>query len=432
VLNICQQHARSGVNHPTGSRWAKVSTLALLTVVGVTALMLGGGQPTVFAASLHHANPSVSGRTPRSSRGSVGGLWMAIGDTPTAAELRAAVGRYNVVVLNAWDTGPLHLLKRLDPAITVLVYKDLSSTRSYAVHHGHDDRFLPTGVGYIEARPSWFAVDNANRRIEWTPYPHHWQMAVWDRAYQNRWIANVTQDVVAAGWDGVLADNDMSSLRGYNTALFSGTTTQRASDRLLSNGLDTLVARAGAALKAKGKLFVPNFSDGRLHLARWSRAASFGGAMDENFAHWGTDPAGGFVTDWPNTGWAAQTSELTAPLSLLVTRAAPGDMSALRYGLASAMVRAQGRVAWTGDTDGDYSTPNWSGLSADLGPPSAPGKRRASGAWTRPFARGLVIVNPTSQDNKTHLAGRYCDQRGTVWPHYLALRAHDALLLRRC
>lgn len=32
------------------------------------------------------------------------GLWLAIGDRPSDEELQAAVGRYRVVVLNAWDT----------------------------------------------------------------------------------------------------------------------------------------------------------------------------------------------------------------------------------------------------------------------------------------------------------------------------------------
>ena len=57
--------------------------------------------------------------------GPVCGLWYGIGDTPTPEEIELAAERYQVVVLNAWETDTLHRLHTLNPDITVLVYKDL-------------------------------------------------------------------------------------------------------------------------------------------------------------------------------------------------------------------------------------------------------------------------------------------------------------------
>ena len=330
----------------------------------------------------------------------VSGLWIATGGTPSEAELEQAIGRYAVVVLNAWDTDALHYLKAQDPDITVLVYKCLSSTRSYrgAVQAGKDATLLPAGVGYAAADPKWFALDKSGNRIEWGTYPGHWQMAVWDSGYQRAWSERVTQEVVAAGWDGVLADNDVSSLHYYSSAILAGTNGHDETDARIRDGLDGLISTAGAALQQHGKLLIPNISDARLFPGRWAQHSRFGGAMDENFAHWGTDPGAGFVSDWGKTGWIDQSAQAaTGRLSLFVTRASAGDQRALRYGWATAAVRGQGQVAWAPSTTNAYRDPETSPLlELDLGAPTGPGTRSPSGAWTRTFARGWVAVNPTT------------------------------------
>ncbi|MGY1690872.1 putative glycoside hydrolase [Geodermatophilus sp. SYSU D01105] len=321
------------------------------------------------------------------------GFWYAIGDRPTEQEIDAAPSRYGVVVLNSWETWALERLKQRDPSVVVLVYKDLSSTRSY-----HTGPQPPTGVGHAEADPSWFAVDGAGERIEWDPYPGHWQMAVWDPAYQQRWVDDVVEEVVSAGWDGVLADNDLSTLRWYDSALLAGTTSAEETDAQVRRGLDGLVTRAGEALRAHGRLLVPNVSDARLHEGRWAAHAAFGGAMEENFVHWGTDPGSGHVWDWGQSGWVTQTGQLTAPgLALTVTRAARGDTRTLLYGYASTLVRGDERDFWTPSTTpaGDYSEPEaLDEMTIPLGP-AADAVREPSGVWTRRFASGWAAVNPT-------------------------------------
>ena len=326
------------------------------------------------------------------------GLWYAIGDAPSVAEVDAAPARYGVVVLNPWDTWALHRIEQADPSVLVLVYKDLASTRSY-----HRGPAPPTGVGIeeAEARPEWFARDVGGTRIEWDPYPGHWQMAVWDTAYQDRWIAGVVREVADAGWDGVLADNDLATLRWYDSALLDGTTSSDETDAALRAGLDTLVARAGSALQAHGKLLVPNVSEARLSPGRWTDHAAHGGAMEENLAHGGTDADSGFVWDWGEAGWATQTEQLTsAGITLAITRAARDDRRSLLYGFASVLVRGDHDVFWAPSTTdaGTYTEPEWlPEMSIDLGDPSTDGLRGANGAWTRTFTRGWAAVNPTEQ-----------------------------------
>jgi len=215
-------------------------------------------------------------------------VWYAIGGSPSSASIEAAAGRHDVAVLNAWETSAMEQLRRLNPGIRVLVYKDLASTRDYpgAVDHGVDAAFLPSGVGYAatdRAHPEWFALDNGGRRIEWSKsYPHHWLMAVWNTAYQQQWAANVAAEVVREGWDGVLADNDMATLGWYSNKLIQGTHTQEESDQRLRDGLDRLVDVAGSSLVGAGKAFVPNISERGLSPQRWANHARFGGGMDEH------------------------------------------------------------------------------------------------------------------------------------------------------
>ncbi len=380
----------------TTSLRARVAAIAAGIAVAVTGVSVAA--PAQEAAAAHStgklskskrtsATPLVSSSTSRR------GFWYAIGDSPTVVEVDAAPAKYGVVVLNPWETWALRRIKQADPTVTVLVYKDLSSTRSY-----HLGPLPPTGVATAEAQPDWFATSSDGQRIQWEPYPGHWQMTVWDAAYQDRWVANVLSEVVSAGWDGVLADNDLGTLKWYSSSLLSGTSSVSETDQRLRDGLDVLVDKAGRALRARGKVLVPNLSDGRLYPGRWAAHATHGGGMEENFVHWGTDPASGFLWDWGPTGWVTQTDQLAAGPTVAVTRAAFGDTRTLLYGYASLLVRGGGDDYWMPSTTsaGDYTEPeSLREMSMDLGPPTGLGTRGPSGAWTRSFQRGWAAVNPT-------------------------------------
>jgi hypothetical protein len=388
---------------------------------------LGLQRNTAFATQAATLQPALS----RSSLtpGSTGGLWMSIGRTPTSDQIRALAPRYSVVVLNAWDLAAKALIRQINPKMLVLVYKDLASTRSYigAVDNGRDAARLPTGVGYIEASSSagWFATDSHGNRIQWGPYPGHWQMSVWLPGYQQRWTANVVRSLVHDHWDGVLADNDMQSLRYYSPAHLQGTKDAASSDARLRAGLQSLIEFAGPRVAAAGKQFIPNVSDGRLNLTRWKTASLYGGGMDENFSHWGTNGGRDYVGDWGSTGWVDQTTELSAPLTLTVTRAAPGDLQSLRYGYASALIRAVGRVVWTPSIVGDYSQPEWFAWEAvTTGLPTSVGLRQASGAWSRTFRHAFVAVNPLSTSATVIVPSGF-------GPLQLSIAPHDAKLLLR-
>lgn len=372
----------TGPSRPTGDPGGTGNTTS------PAASTTAGGDRTLPPATL----PSSAGDAGAGRRG----LWNAIGRTPTPAELDAAPALYGVVVVNIWETAALRRLKQLDPTIVVLAYQDLSSARSY--DHGP---LPPAGVGWAQANanPSWIALDTSGRRIEWNGYPGHWQTAVWDAGYQQAWTANVVQKVVAGGFDGVLADNAVSTLRWYSDQTLAGTSSAAQTDARLRAGIQALVERAGPALQAEGKMLVPNVSDARLFPGRWAAHARWGGAMEENFAHFGTTgDLSSFVTDWGADGWEGQARLLAHPgLSLAVTPVATGDQRAMRYGYASLLVRGDGDSFWQPNAAaGTYDAQQWipeqrwrTGSALGAG-------QRVGGAWVREYDHVWAAVNPTN------------------------------------
>ncbi|KZB81049.1 putative glycoside hydrolase family 15 protein [Amycolatopsis regifaucium] len=328
--------------------------------------------------------------------------WYGIGQPPTDNELKLAAKRYDVVVLNADQAPAMRKLRELNPRVKVLVYKDLSSTRNYAgaVNGGEDAEFLPSGIGYVAAQrahPEWFATDTRGNRIEWEGYPKHWQMTVWDPAYQQAWKTAVVTEVTREGWDGILADNDFNSLSHYSKALLTGTATAAETDRKLRDGLDAFLSLVGTAVQEAGKLFVPNVSETHLLPGRWTAHSRFGGAMEENFGFRENGGNGGLLTFRGNEFQELRAqAALGESLLLLVTRTRSAQQD--RAGYASAALLAGPRTCWTPATTDDYRDPEWSNLQdSGLGEAVDAAGRQPNGVWTRTFTSGWVAVNPTSK-----------------------------------
>ncbi len=327
--------------------------------------------------------------------------WYGIGQPPTSREIELAAKRYQVVVLNADQSAAMHRLHELNPAVKVLVYKDLSSTRNYpgAVDGGRDAAFLPSGIGYVAAQekhPDWFATDDRGRRIEWQGYPKHWQMAVWNPDYQQTWTDAVVAETNREGWDGILADNDFNSLSHYSPAVLAGTANVAETDRKLRDGLDAFLSRVGDAFAKAGKLLVPNVSETHLVPGRWTAHSRFGGAMEENFGFREDGGTGGLLTFRGNEFQELRAqAALGESLLLLVTRTR--NTREERAGYASAALLAGPRTCWTRATTDDYRDPEWSALQdSGLGEAVDAAGRLPNGVWTRTFSHGWVAVNTTA------------------------------------
>lgn len=319
-------------------------------------------------------------------------------------------GRYDVVVLNAWEAAWVPKLKRANPGVRALVYKDMSSTRSYAARDGVDDARLPTGVGYAEAerdRPEWFLADQRGRRVEWRGYPGHWWMDVGDAAYAERWAANVSAQAAAEGWDGVMIDNAMPTPAHY---LPPGRTLARyPDDTAYADATERFLAAVAPRLRAAGLSVVPNlganFEDAERY-RRWLDGAT--GVLREHYGRWGSDGHGAVLTGpaWDHQLTQHESVQGAGRMFLAVAYARPGDVPFQRYARASFL------LAWDGGPSALAVTPPTAGhdpwtpdATAAVGMPAGPRVPVGAG-WMRPYTDGVVVVNPSPSASVTFALGQ--------------------------
>ncbi|WP_238412873.1 putative glycoside hydrolase family 15 protein [Saccharothrix deserti] len=404
----------------------------VLGLVCAAALLLPSAGCTLDAASGRSVPPDPLAPMPRPLAPC--GWWYGIGEPPTTNEIAFAAQHYSLVVLNATETASLRQLKQLNPKIKVLAYKDFSSARNYpgAVDGETDAPLLPTGIGYFKAQresPHWFALDTEGKRIEWKPYPKHWQMTVWDPAYQKAWSEAVTAEVVREGWDGVLADNDFSSLKYYSTAVLKGAADAAESDRIIREGMDTFLTTAGDALRQAGKILIPNVSESHLTPGRWSAHSRYDGAMEENFGL--RDTGTGELLTFKGNEWKELRSQAALGESWLLLITHTKGAREERVGYATAALLASPHTCWSGATTKDYRNPDWSRYQdADLGEATETANQLPSGAWDRRFTGGYVAVNPTGKTARVTLPPDLVNvDGGAAAPATIDLAAGDAVIL---
>ena len=321
-------------------------------------------------------------------------------------------GRYSYVILNAWESNRIALLKAANPAVKVLVYKDMSSTRSYAVHAGKDDALLPTGVGYAaaeQAHAEWFLRDTHGDRVEWAGYDDHWWMDVGSASYQAAWLAAVQDEAVRNGWDGVFVDNAMADpqwyLGGRILARYPSASTYAAATR-------SFLAAVGPALLAKGLIVLPNISDASPEVwADWIHFTS--GGLKE---HWMKYPAAGsWFADWGFNYMQAllDATEAQNKIFIGLTASTADDVHSMRYARASFLVGWDGggsALVYTAGKGVDPWSDEW---TSDVGRPAAARIKVGSSAYRRDYTGGTALVNTSETASQTfELARSYLTPEG--------------------
>jgi Hypothetical glycosyl hydrolase family 15 len=345
--------------------------------------------------------------------------WIRYGGSPlTDEQLDFAVNHYRVAILQPWETEALERLKAARPDITVLVYKCLSSARSYET-----GPIFSSGVGYEEAEENgedWFAHRADGSRIEWDTYPGHWQMAVWEPEYQERWRDQVVEELEGTQWDGVMADNDVfDDYYGLQPPIEGG---REMVD--IRGAFDEFIPLVGTALNDIGKLLIPNIAESRRDPGRWERHGAYGGGFEESWLAWGPDDYLDPVTS------VTQAREAEGP-GLTVMRIASDGTSQHRnftYGLAAFWIFGGGRGgAFSATAHDEYTvTPFIPQLDWDLGDPLDEPRQRGNG-WARQFSNGWAGVNFNDRARRKvtlkvppglkDVEGKEAPERVTLAPH---------------
>ena len=354
--------------------------------------------------------------------------WVRYGGPLTEEQVAFAVEHYRVAILQPWELDLAERLKAARPDLTLLAYKCLSSTRSY-----EPGPVYTSGVGHDEAEEvgeDWFAHraggERDGERIEWRGYPGHWQMAVWDEDYRQRWCDNVLDEMTAGPWDGVMADNDVfDDYYGLQPPLEGGRTMAH-----LREALGSLVDQAGTTLNAAGRLLVPNIAEARRQPGRWKQHSRYGGGFEEVWLAWGPD-------EFLDPVSALSQAEQAAGPGLTILRTATDgspDHPNVRYGLAALWVFGAGRAAFTATAHDAYSgTPFVAEQGWDLGEPAGPPTQRGN-AWYREFSGGWGAVNLNDGRRRTvalHPPAGLQDATGTPAPSKVTLAPHHGALYRR-
>jgi hypothetical protein len=313
------------------------------------------------------------------------------------------LSRFQHVDLNPWYHHLIPQLKQKSPQTKVLVYKDMSSTRSYACRDGEDDALLPAGVGYCFANsrhPDWFLTDPQGQRCEWSGYPGSWQMDVGNPDYQRRWLESVLPELRRHGWDGVLIDNAMVSITdGYCAGMsFPKYPTQAA----YQAATRSFLAYVGPRLLAEGFLVIPNIQAHRSFagIDVWRDWLQFtSGGVREYWMRWG----------YPGSHFGGQTwlelqqifEEVQRQGKLFTTGTptdGPEDVRSMRWGRASFLIGWNGGPAGFG---GGNWHPEW---TIEIGTPTGP-RYQVGSAWRRDYSGGTALANISTRASQTVALG---------------------------
>jgi hypothetical protein len=338
--------------------------------------------------------------------GKAGAFWIHWNSTPvTDAMLAQEAKRRKVILLNAWESAYIPKLKAANPSILVFVYKDLSSTRSYACKNGVDDKDIPTGIGYCDANknhPDWFLTSPSGGRFEYSGYGGHWQMDVGNPAYQDAWIANVKADLAAKKFDGVIMDNALFACDDYHKGTCPSKYPTNAS---MQNAYVAMLSKAKAQLNAAGFKTMANLNGARTHPGIWNKyMAHLDGGFDEfwlAFSSTNMLPAGG------TEGWKAQVDEITfnesqGKITLVQPHFTQGDTRAFRYTFASYLMANGGNASYSEIAERDgYGNPPVYHPEFDWNLGAAQGAYTSIGSnlFRRDFKCGAVVVNANAMNS---------------------------------
>jgi hypothetical protein len=334
---------------------------------------------------------------------SAGHVRVAIDNAVATADFSQTAGRSNVVVLQEWEKAKLHSLKAANPAMKVLMYKNLSAMLA-ASPNGN----AGTGVTTQEAaaHPDWYLLNTSGSKFNFWGYDYLWAADIGNRAYQDRWAANVAAKLNADSWDGVFVDDTNPTIRyHYNPSQVA----KYPSDAAYAAATGSALSVIGPALKAQGKLVIPNFGDWRNYrgtVTSWLPHVS--GGMEEQFTKWGNDPSTGYLTgaDWDSQLTALKETQAAGKYSLIVSHSTSEDANAARYGWATTLLAGTGKASYS--LAENYTGQNWfPEYDYDLGKAVGVETKLSSGVHKRVFERGIVLVNPTTGSVPVSFGSRY-------------------------
>lgn len=362
--------------------------------------------------------PAGAAAAPQSSQRFVG-LYQ-VGSPAQAAQ------RYDVVILNEWNASQISGLRAANPAVKVLLYKNTYFLR--ADDNASTVGGFKSGENISVRHPDWFLLDSAGNRIVFQYYAgiDFYAMDWGNPGWRDYWAAHAIGRAQALGFDGLFLDDLYTTPWGEIDRPLRQYSNGAALQAAVRGFLATIYAKTKAA--DPDLLVIGNVAD---HLwfpdlfADWLTISD--GLMDEQFVHAGDSTSAGYtsIEDW----WKRQLDEVTVAEqmgkhALFISRGAPSDYQAMLFAYGSYMLAAGGNSRYYHKLGPSLNTPTWFDLWArDLGAPQDSYTVGSDGLYSRDFAAGKVIVNPSKSSTRTVSVSGYLNEDGapvtsvTLAPH---------------
>jgi len=378
-----------------------VNRFAAALIAAAAAALLGcGGAPAVAAGP-------AAGDTR---------LWLM--DLDQAPHDWATVApQFAVVELNSWNTAALAAVRAASPGTKVVEYKDLQSVRAndcgtspgggqpcvvngVICPAGVDDApYYAGGLGFCatwRSHPEWFLTNDGTTATAATPlsdlhvmagFPDSYQTDYGNPAYQAAWAQAVSADVAASGWDGVKADNAITTAAAY------GTVPAYPTDASVQAAMGSMLATVGPAVTGTGAMIVPNLGHNNVYPGVWARWLPYVSGLVNEFSWYWAGPSAQSVASW--SAWmepevAACAAQGKACFFHVAGHGDTLTAAQATFATASYLLYADGGsyVEYPPDTAAAGTV---TALGDALGPATVSG-----GTYARQFAGGTVTVTPAA------------------------------------
>ena len=288
-------------------------------------------------------------------------------------------------------------IRRIHPNLKTFMYRELFSIL-------RTETPLEESVGNWDwinrEHPEWFQKDTQGRRVEVPDYPGQWVMDVRNRQWQDFWIQQTLKDVVDGGWDGVFADDALTTLRAHKLPPLQG----YPDDASLQDAVYGFLVRITETFHAAGKRVIANVSNSYDYPDLWSKwLAATDGILEEHFAGeswgWGKDVAERQLE-------ALHEAERQQKWALCVTYGGWQETEKMETSLAAYLIAAGRTALWTYRPYDKADEPAWhSSWAVPLGSPLA-GAEKIGGVWFRRFEGGTVVLNTSTTPQSVAVNGQ--------------------------
>jgi Hypothetical glycosyl hydrolase family 15 len=373
------------------------------------------------------------------------GAWRISSHDTDLGEQTLQLGRYSVVVMNAWQAAPgssSYLspaqIHADNPATKVAMYADGPGVQSDCTTLAETQTTCGTGIGMYDVNnghPDWLLRDSSGNPITFAGYPWMYVGDFGSNTFRQQWVSNVVYRAKTLGFDGVSIDDILSSFSGLTGGVVPAKyPTQNAWDQAMLG----FIQFVSSALRAQG-LYVgaevfgwndaggSSNNDGSADAAWWQQVAP---SLNAIFCEYFEQNPNNLAQSYDNAhqNW---TGNWDGWLKLIDVAQSAGadfwgldystdttaDQRIMTYGKASFLLKWNGSPTgvffWQNGRDAVSGTnpwdPNW---TMDIGTPVSAMYSVGTGGFRRDYTAGIVIVNPMQTTQTFDLGGTYTTQSG--------------------